>query len=326
MSCLKSFGLRLLKIALSAWPILTACGNHQSPVFQGYVEGEYLYLAAPQAGYLKSLDVLRGSRVTAAQQIFSVEADPDIQALEEAEAKTKAAKEKVQNLREPHRQPEIAALEAQVRAVDSALHLAETQLAQQEVLARRHFVSQSRLDEAKANRDRNAAELDAAKQQLATYRTTLGRQAEVRGAEADMQAAAAQAAQKRWQVERKTIAASVAGQITDTYYRPGEWVPAGSPVATLLPDSQRRIRFFVPETALATLTLGQAVDARCDSCASPIRATINFISPQSEYTPPVIYSRGSREKLVFRVEATPVPEQINQLHPGLPVDVSLPGH
>jgi HlyD family secretion protein len=124
-------------------------------------------------------------------------------------------------------------------------------------------------------------------------------------------------------VERKAVSAPAAGEVTETYYRPGEWVPAGAAVASLLPDNRRKLRFYVPETALAGLKPGQAVEAACDGCAQPIRASIDFIAPQAEYTPPVIYSRGSREKLVFRIEAAPAPEQAASLRPGLPVDVRL---
>lgn len=298
-----------------------ACSKNGPESYQGYVEGEFVYLAAPQAGYLKTLDAPRGSRVAGGQQVFSIAPEPDRQALAEAEARTGAAQERLENLKEPHRAPEIASLEAQVRAAQTALQLAETQLRQQEDLARANFVSQARLDEARANRNRAAAELEAARQQLATFQVTLGRPAEVRGAEADLAAAAAQAEQRRWQVERKNVAAPGPGEIADTYYRPGEWVGAGQPVASLLPDGRRRLRFFVPETALARFQPGQWVEARCDGCAAPIRARIDFVSPQAEYTPPVIYSRSTREKLVFRIEAAPVPEQATQLRPGLPIDV-----
>lgn len=317
----------LLLPALSTLLLLAGCnGKTSEDSFQGYVEGEYLYLAAPQAGYLKSLDSPRGSRVEAGQQLFVIAADPDSQALAEAEARSSSAKEKLENLKAPRRAPEIAALEAQRASAVAAQRLADTQLAQQEALFRQRFVAQARVDEARANRDRSVAAVEAARQQLESYRLALGRQAELRGAEADVQAASAQAAQRRWVVERKTVTAPTIGEIAETYYRPGEWVPAGAPVASLLPDTRRRLRFFVPETALATLKPGQAVEARCDACTTPIRATIDFIAAQAEYTPPVIYSRGSREKLVFRVEATPATEQADSLRPGLPVDVSLAGH
>lgn len=303
--------------------LLAACGPAPTDTLQGYVEGEFLYLAAPQAGYLQSLDAPRGSRVTAGQTLFTLATDPDRQALAEAEARSGAAREKVENLREPRRAPEIASLEAQLRASQAALKLAQTRLAQQEALAARQFVSRAALDEALARRDEAAANVEANRQQIASYRATLGREAEVRGAQAELAAAAAQAEQKRWQVDRKTGQAPVPGEVAETYYRPGEWVPAGQPVASLLPDDRRRIRFYVPESRLARLQPGQAVSASCDGCAAPIRAHIDFIAPQAEYTPPVIYSQGSREKLVFRVEAAPAPEQAAQLRPGLPVDVRL---
>lgn len=303
--------------------VLAGCHGDAPPSYPGYVEGEFVYLAAPQAGYLKSLDARRGARVNAGQPVFAVAADPDSDALAEAEARADSAREKVENLTEPHRRPEIAALEAALRAAEANLWLARTRLDRQQALARRNFVSPAAVDEATGSRDQARAQVEAARQQLATYRTTLGRGAEIRSARAEWQAARAQTAQKRWLVDRKSVAAPAAGEVADTYYRPGEWVPVGSPVASLLPDGRRRLRFYVPETALAGLRMGQTVEAGCDGCAAPIRAIIDFIAPQAEYTPPVIYSKGSREKLVFRVEAAPAPESAAALRPGLPVDVRL---
>jgi len=316
---------RRLVLALLA-TTLVGCEKPPVPAYQGYVEGEFLYLSAPQAGYLKSLDAARGSRVTAGQALFAIATDPDAQALAEAEARTGSAREKVENLKEPRRAPEIATLEANLQAAQATLRLARTRLQRQEALVKAKFVSQAALDETRSAFEQAIAQVEANRQQLATYRATLGRQSEVRGAEADLQAAAALAEQKRWVVERKAVSAPTAGEVSETYYRPGEWVPAGAAVASLLPDARRRLRFYVPETELATLKPGQKIEAGCDGCAASIRATIDFIAAQAEYTPPVIYSRGSREKLVFRVEAAPDPEQAATLRPGLPVDVRLADH
>lgn len=320
-----TLGHRLSALAILA-VLIGGCEKPSELAYQGYVEGEYLYLSAPQAGYLKSLDAVRGSRVVAGQALFAIAADPDAQALAEAEARTGSAREKVENLKEPRRAPEIATLEANLQAAQASLRLARTRLQQQEALARAKFVSQAALDEARSAFDQANAQVEANRQQLATYRATLGRQSEVRGAEADLRAATALAEQKRWVVERKAVSAPAAGEVSETYYRPGEWVPAGAAVASLLPDARRRLRFYVPETAIAAFKPGQKIEAGCDGCAVPIRATIDFIAAQAEYTPPVIYSRGSREKLVFRVEAAPDAEQAATLRPGVPVDVHLVDH
>ena len=314
---------RLVCLLPACTALLCACTDSAPSSYQGYIEGEFLYLSAPQAGYLESLDAPRGSRVAPGQAVFALAGDPDAESLDEAQARVNAARERVANLSAPRRQPEIAALEANVRAARASLSLAQSRLVRQKSLAERHFVSPASLDEARSQQDQMQGQLEAAQEQLATYRAALGRSAEVRAAEGDLEAARAQAAQMRWRLDSKQVRAPAAGEISETYYRAGEWVAAGAPVASLLPDQRRRMRFYVPETELARLQPGLAVEAGCDGCAQPIRGTVDFIAPQAEYTPPVIYSRGSREKLVFRVEARPLPEQAMRLRPGLPIDVRI---
>ncbi len=310
-------------LAASLLTLLTGCADGENKGFQGYVEGEYLYLAAPSAGYLKTLDTRRGKRVSAGQTVFVVADDPDDQILLEAESRAESAEQKLQNLIQPKRPSEIAALEANLRAAEANLRLTRIQLRQQEKLLKRHFVAQIKVDEARSGYEQAVAQTESIKKQIATYQNTLGRQAEIRSAASDLAMAHAQIEQKRWALEHKTVTAPVIGEVTETYYQPGEWVPAGASVASLLPDNRRRLRFFVPEQQLATLKMGGMIEADCDGCTAPIRASVDFISAQAEYTPPVIYSRGSREKLVFRVEAVPVAEQAGLIHPGLPIDVHL---
>jgi HlyD family secretion protein len=89
----------------------------------------------------------------------------------------------------------------------------------------------------------------------------------------------------------------------------------------LLPPQNLKVRFFVPEEARAKLAVGTVVAMRCDGCPANLRARVTFIASDAEFTPPVIYSVGSREKLVWMVEAVP---EGAVLSPGQPVDVTLP--
>jgi len=303
--------------------LLTACDHPTDQSYQGYIEGEYVYLAAPLSGYLGTLNIARGSHVDANALAFNISAEQEQQGLNEMESRAIAALEHLHNLSESRRPQEIAVMEAQLHSAGASFRLSDTQLKQQEALAAKGFVSSARLDEVRATYARDAAQLDSARQQLAIYRNSIGRWPELRGAEAEMRATQAQVAQKRWQVDKKKVLIPAPGEISETYYRIGEWVPAGQPVVSLLPDGKRLVRFYVPETRLASLHMGQAIHASCDGCVAPITATINFISSQAEYTPPVIYSQGSREKLVFRVEAVPAAKDATHLRPGLPVEVKL---
>jgi HlyD family secretion protein len=66
------------------------------------------------------------------------------------------------------------------------------------------------------------------------------------------------------------------------------------------------------------------VAVACDGCPSGLEAIVQFVSPQAEFTPPVIYSNESRAKLVFLVEARPAAAAVATLKPGQPVQGRLP--
>jgi HlyD family secretion protein len=106
-------------------------------------------------------------------------------------------------------------------------------------------------------------------------------------------------------------------------FRVGEWVAAGDPVVRMLPPENIKVRFFVPQPVLGSLTIGGKVSLHCDGCAADLPATITFVSPQAEYTPPVIYSNETRSKLIFMIEAHPSPADALKLHPGQPIAVRL---
>ena len=82
------------------------------------------------------------------------------------------------------------------------------------------------------------------------------------------------------------------------------------------------MRFYVPETVVASVRPGATATVTCDGCGDPIQVRIDFVAPEAEYTPPVIYSRENRAKLVFLVEARPL-SPATVLKPGLPVEVTL---
>jgi HlyD family secretion protein len=129
--------------------------------------------------------------------------------------------------------------------------------------------------------------------------------------------------QADWRFTQKQQSAPVTGLVYDTYFRPGEWVPAGTPVLSMLPPEYMKVRFFVPESELGKFQVGAPLEIRMDGLANPLEGKVSFVSPQAEYTLPIIYSRENRGKLVFLVEGSLVPEQARLLHPGVPVEVHL---
>ena len=303
--------------------VLSACGNSNPPALQGYVEGEYVRVAAPFAGTLVTLDTERGKQVQPGTPLFALEAENEDAARGEAAARLRKALATVDDLKKGKRPSEIEAVRAQLAQAEVTAAFSEKEWRRQLDLVARGFVSQSRADEAKTARDRDRGKVLELQNELETTRAGT-RPDEIRAAEAEAAAARESLAQAEWKLRQKSVASTVAGTVTDLLFVRGEWVPAGAPVVSLLPPANVKVRFFVPEPQLGAVKVGGKVKLACDGCGAPLDASITFIAPQAEFTPPVIYSKDSRAKLVFLVEARPAPADAARLHPGQPMDVTLP--
>ncbi|MEO8158768.1 MAG: HlyD family efflux transporter periplasmic adaptor subunit [Betaproteobacteria bacterium] len=315
-------GYRLLLGAALALA-LTACSEPKIPAYQGYVEGDYVLIASPYAGSLQSLNVTRGQTIASGAPLFTLEQGNESAQKREADERMRAAQARLDNLRKGQRAPEREALVAQAGQARASLKLSEAQFKRSKELFDGGFISSAGLDEARANLARDRARLEQAQAQIEVAQQSVGRTGEIAAAQADIDAARAVLAQAEWKLAQKAQLAPQAGLVQDTFYVQGEWVPAGKPVVSLLPPGNIKLRFFVPEPALGRLRVGQAVKVRCDGCGAAIAATISYIAPNAEFTPPVIYSKDSRAKLVYLIEATPAPADATRLKPGQPVDVTL---
>ncbi|HEY5791930.1 MAG TPA: efflux RND transporter periplasmic adaptor subunit [Chthoniobacterales bacterium] len=129
--------------------------------------------------------------------------------------------------------------------------------------------------------------------------------------------------QADWRYAQKQQTAPGGGVVYDTYFRVGEWVPEGKPVLSLLLPEYRKVRFFVPERDLGKVQPGTPIEIHLDGLPAPLPGKVSFVSPEAEYTLPIIYSRENREKLVFLVEGSLNPEDARLIHPGAPVEVRL---
>ncbi len=176
----------------------------------------------------------------------------------------------------------------------------------------------------KADVMQNEATVTNARQALERARTLLstsaGTQKTVEDAEAAMRSAQARLNSAQTRLARRRLASPVGGVVQQIYFRPGEMVIAGRPIVSLLPPGNIKLRFYVPEATLPKIAIGDPVRVSCDGCASEISARITFIARSAEFTPPVIYSREERAKLVFLVEARP--DKPENLRVGQPISVA----
>jgi HlyD family secretion protein len=300
---------------------LAGCSPAPPAGYPGYVEGEFVRVAAPLSGTLLELAVQRGTEVAKEAPLFTLESEQERAARAEAQARVRQAQATLANLEKARRPPEIAAARAQLAQAQASLRQSDADLVRTQKLVADRFLPPQQRDQALAARDRDRGRVAELTQQLQVANLP-ARSDEIAAANAEVKAASDALAQAQWRVEQKSQTAPVAGLVADTLYRAGEWVAAGAPVVSLLPPANVKLRFYIPETLVGSLRIGDAVTVRCDGCGADIPAKVRFIATQAEFTPPVIYSRENRANLVFLVEAWPdAPNPA--LHPGLPVEVAL---
>jgi HlyD family secretion protein len=310
----------LLSLFLLAILAASGCSKSGPSGWQGYIEGEFVYVSSPLAGRLDTLSVAKGARVAAGAPLFTLERAAESDSLRQASRQLDAAKAQLADLSKGSRPEEIAALEARLGQARAAAELSRLELVRQDALFSAAATSASDHDRARLTHEADARIVEEESAQLETARLG-GRPDAVEASGACMRAAGDAEARARWSVDQKAQAAPADGLVYDTLYRQGEYVSAGSPVVALLPPGNIKVRFFVPEPDFARLKAGDRVNVGIEGLPSPLAATVSYLSPQPEYTPPVLYNRDNRAKLVYMVEAVFAAGAGADLHPGQPVDV-----
>jgi HlyD family secretion protein len=292
---------------------------HGARVLSGYVEGETLYMSAPGAGPVSEVRVVRGQRVAAGQPLFALDAAQLAARRDAAAAAVAAAEAQAADARKGQRPDELAVYDAERAAADAQLKEAAAELARVRTLTAKGIFAPARLDQAQAAYNTALANSRAvgARKQVGT----LGARPDaVRAADAAVEQAKSNLADAQNRLDQISPAAPAAARVEDVFFQNGEWAGANQPVVALLLDNRVRLRFFVPEKEISLYRIGAKVRFSCDGCRPDLAATINFISVRPEFTPPVIYSRGARDRLVYMVEA--LPDDPRLLNPGQPVDVT----
>jgi HlyD family secretion protein len=302
---------------------LNACKPAGEDVYQGYAEGEYLRMAPEAPGRLMVLAVARGDRVHAGDLLFQLDDREAVIARDQAAANLAEASARLADLAKGGRPPEIAAIEATLSQAQAQLAIDMLRLKHRDMLRASGNISAEERDIAAAAVATDQAKIAEAKARIETAKMA-GREDMLAAAAAVVAADQAKLAESQRQLAERRVMAPADAVVDDTLYRLGEEVMAGSPVVSLLPPENIKIRFFLPEPVLGRVHVGDKVALACDSCPGGVTATIGYIAPQAEFTPPVIYSATSRDKLVYLIEARPDREPAS-FHPGQPVDVRLVG-
>lgn len=312
--------LKLLIIFLLT-TVIAGCGDSEPEGFQGYIEGENIYMASPYSGILENLAVRRGEKVSKGQLLFQLDPDPQALLIKEYKADIYQAMHVLKDLENPHRAPEIAAIKAQIAQADARLELAQIRVARNRTLYNKKAIDKDSLDAAIAsfNEQQKLKEQYQENLKLALLGS---REEQIEAQKAQIASLEAKLAAEEWQVAQKRVYAPANGIIFDTYYRKSEFVGNQQAVLSLLTPDNVQVEFFVPVEELPNLSVGKKITFLCQGCLKSSNATISYISPEAQYIPPLVYGVENSDKLVFRIKAHLY--EFDQYKPGQPVMVFRP--
>lgn len=293
--------------------------SQDAAVLTGYIEADPLYLSAPASGTVASVSVRQGQRVAAGAPLFSMNVTPAAAQTARAAAGVAQAQAQAADLRKGQRPAELSVLDAQRAAAQAQLAEAAADLGRVRTLYGKGIYARAKLDEAQAAYGTASANVKALERQREVGELG-GRSDQIRAADSSVAAAEGALTEAASRQSDLSPRAPAAGRIEQVYFQAGEWAAANAPIVSLLPDERIKVRFYVAQGQLARYRIGRTIAFACDGCSGGLTARIAYVSSRPEFTPPVIYSRKTRDRLVFLVEALPTAPM--RLSPGQPVDVT----
>ena len=297
-------------------------GRRPVPImWQGYAEADFVKVGPTQQGLLTSVAVARGNAVEAGALLFTQDDTNDRASRNQVAQILAQAERQLANLMAGGKATEIEQAEANLEDAQSTLGRIAGDLARGEALLPRGSATRQSVDQLRADHRSAQAKVEALQAAVRQSRGPIGREGEIEVQRASVAASRAALDMAEWRLAQRRIVSPVSARVADVLARPGETLAAGAPVVSLLPPGNIFVRFFVPEPLFSNVHLDDPVALACDGCPADLSARVSFISPQAEYTPPLIYSESSKAKLVFVVEARPAREPAVRLNPGQPIEV-----
>lgn len=301
---------------------VAGCDSADSLTLAGYTYGEFTYLSRPFTEKIEQLFVTKGESVKKGQTLAQMETFLAENALRIAEESLQAEKALLRNLQTGERPEGIEVIEAQLERATAAASLAQSQVDRKRRLHAEKMLSHAEWEATKGEYAQKKAQVKELQRQLALKKLP-ARQAEIKHQRSRVQSAMLQRDKADWELQQRRLTAPLDGLVHDILYQPGEMPAAGRPIISLLAPENIKVRFYVPEKRLGEIRPGTRVNIVCDGCKRVLSGHIRYISPQAEFSPPVIYSTRRREKLLFMAEAAPVKEDAPLLKTGQPVNVGI---
>lgn len=312
----------VVAVAIAAILLLRRGRDDDGVLAHGTVEATEADLGFMTSGRVAEVTVREGDRVDSGHVLARLDQTELVARRNAAAAQAVAARAVLDELLAGSRNEEVAQAKAALRAADSRLANRAGDVERARTLYAGGAMSRQQLDAQETAYDVAQADADQAREQadLVTKGPRSERIAAQRAALAQAQAAVHQIDAL---VDFSVVRAPFAGIITERDREPGEAVPAGVPVVTLLNPADRWVRIYLSEAVVGHIHLGDAATITTDANDRAYRGEVSFIASEAEFTPRNVQTTEERVKLVYQVRVRVVGDEGQDLKSGVPADVHL---
>ena len=300
--------------------VLAALGFGQTvtPAWNGYVEADYVYIAPVTPGRITAVHVREGDPVRAGELLVELETDAQTAALAAAKAGVAQAQANLDNLETGRRDAEIQVIVASLKSAMASRDLAKQTYDRTSALFARGQATSAQMQTAEGTLAQADAQVQQFQAQLQVAKLP-ARPAQLSAAEAALNVAKSQQKSAAIALADRRMTSPIDGRVDQRFSDPGEVAGAGAAILSLYDPGKLKVIFYVPEAKRSGVKLGEVLDVSCDGCKPGLTAKITRIGVEPQFTPPILYSRDERGRLVFRAEARLM--QSDGLSPGQPVSI-----
>lgn len=299
---------------------LQACSDN-THTYQGYVASTKTYLSSSFSGRMQKFLVKKGDKVEKNDLLYVLDPEPQIFTLNETKALYRQGISNLEDLKKPKREPALDAIKAKITQIESQITLAELRVKRNQTLYDKKVLAKDSLDasienlhQLEAHKKQTQADLELAK---------LGARSDVINAQsANVRSLESKIKSLEWIISEKKGYAPDNAYVYDTYFVVGEIVNKTQPVIALINPKNIYLEFYIPFQEIKSLHIGdKAFYAYMGDKAKHV-AKITYIAQEAEYVPPLVYSSDNMDKLVFKVKAVPVKQDVDLIS-GLPVTITV---
>lgn len=289
----------------------------------GTVEATEAILGFQTPGRIEAIAVQEGDTARAGQELAWLDR-AELQArLDAVRAQARAARAQLAELTAGSRREEVDQARAALRAAEQRLLDARRDLDRTRRLYEGGAVSREAFERAETGLAVAEAQHEQATDQLRLLEQ--GPRAERIAAQRALAAQAeAAVSQAEASLRHAAIRAPMDGVVTVRHREPGETVPAGGPVLTLMNPDDRWVRIYIRADAVGRVSLGQRAVITADTYRHrAYGGEVSFIASEAEFTPRNVQTTEERVKLVYAVKVRITDDPTFDLKPGLAADVRL---